>query len=47
MTNKKAAQVIFENLAYDDNGEPRETEITEALLLAIHALIELAQDDHR
>lgn len=40
MTAKEAAKVIFENFAYDDACEPRDSTGCEALLMAIWALME-------
>lgn len=43
MTSKEAAQVLFEKFAYDDSGNPRAARDTEALLLAVWALMEQAR----
>lgn len=45
MTTKEAAQVLFENFAYDESGNPRAPTAREALLWAIWALMEQARYD--
>lgn len=42
MTNYEAATMIFQNMAYGDNGKERNPEETRAFLMAIWALMEQA-----